>query len=94
MESANRCWNCGQLISGTSASLPPIRTNVDEVGNEAIMAGSLQLPTPSQTSYDPFDSRHRSRGNYAISSLIVDVVTVLSMFFSWWVAIPAMVGMV
>ena len=94
MGSVNRCWNCGQSISGTSASLPPIRTNVDDAGKAEIVAGSLQSSVPSQTSYDPFNSRHRFRGNCAISSLVVGVVTVLSMFLSWWVAIPAMVGMV
>ena len=94
MESVNRCWNCGQSISGTCASLPPIRTNVDDAGKVEIVAGSLQSSAPSQTSDDPFDSRHRFRGNCAISSLVVGVLTVLSLFLSWWIAIPAMVGMV
>jgi len=94
MGSVNRCWNCGKSIHGTSDPLPPIRTAVGDAGTPEKDARTPRSRAQPQTANDPFDSRLGFRENCAISSVVVGVVTGLSMYLSWWSAIPAMMGLV
>ena len=99
--SVNRCWQCGQSFAGeaTSSEIPPIR--VPPVVSDTAVDGPDAAPS-SAPAADAAAQRGRIvkpdypgnvfRENCAISSVVVGVMMCLGSFLTFWVAIPATIG--